>query len=80
MLRTDWGYDGVVMTDWRVLSNIEEEIHAGGDVKMPESVTSFYEFAPESCNPTDLMREGKLDKGAVLLSVRRILKLMSNLD
>ena len=80
VLRTDWGYDGVVMTDWRVLSNIEEEIHAGGDVKMPESVTSFYEHAPESCDPTELMREGKLDKGAVLLSVRRILKLMSNLE
>jgi len=80
VLRTDWGYDGVVMTDWRVLSNLEEEIHAGGDVKMPESVTTFYEHAPERCDPTELMREGKLDRGAVLLSVRRILKLMSKLD
>ena len=80
VLRTDWGYDGVVMTDWRVLSNLEEEIHAGSDVKMPESVTSFYEHAPESCDPTELMHEGKLDRGAVLLSVRRILKLMSHLE
>ena len=80
VLRTDWGYDGVVMTDWRVLSNLEEEIHAGSDVKMPESTTSFYENAPESCDPTQLMREGKLDRGAVILSVRRILKLMSNLE
>ena len=80
VLRTDWGYEGVVMTDWRVLSNLEEEIHAGSDVKMPEAVTSFYENAPETCDPTELMREGKLDRGAVLLSVRRILKLMSNLE
>jgi len=80
VLRTDWGYEGVVMTDWRVLSNLEEEIHAGSDVKMPESTTSFYEHAPESCDPTELMREGKLDKGAVILSVRRILKLMENLE
>ena len=80
VLRTDWGYEGVVMTDWRVLSNLEEEIHAGSDVKMPESVTSFYEHAPETCDPTELMREGKLDRGAVLLSVRRILKLMENLE
>ena len=80
VLRTDWGYEGVVMTDWRVLSNLEEEIHAGSDVKMPEAVTSFYEHAPESCDPTQLMREGKLDRGAVILSVRRILKLMSNLE
>ena len=80
VLRTDWGYDGVVMTDWRVLSNLEEEIHAGGDVKMPESTTSFYENAPESCDPVQLMKEGKLDRGAVILSVRRILKLMSYLE
>ena len=80
VLRTDWGYDGVVMTDWRVLSNLEEEIHAGGDVKMPESTTSFYENAPESCDPAQLMKEGKLDRGAVILSVRRILKLMENLE
>ena len=80
VLRTDWGYEGVVMTDWRVLSNLEEEIHAGSDVKMPEAVTSFYEHAPESCDPVALMQEGKLDKGAVLLSVRRILKLMENLE
>ena len=80
VLRTDWGYEGVVMTDWRVLSNLEEEIHAGSDVKMPEAVTSFYENAPESCDPTQLMQEGKLDRGAVILSVRRILKLMENLE
>ena len=80
VLRTDWGYEGVVMTDWRVLSNLEEEIHAGGDVKMPESTTSFYENAPESCDPVQLMKEGKLDRGAVILSVRRILKLMSHLE
>ena len=80
VLRTDWGYEGVVMTDWRVLSNLEEEIHAGSDVKMPESTTSFYEHAPESCDPVQLMKEGKLDRGAVLLSVRRILNLMSHLE
>ena len=80
VLRTDWGYDGVVMTDWRVLSNLEDEIHAGSDVKMPESFTTFYQNAPESCDPAQLMREGKLDRGAVLLSVRRILKLMANLE
>ena len=80
VLRTDWGYEGVVMTDWRVLSNLEEEIHAGSDVKMPEAVTSFYENAPEFCDPVQMMHEGKLDRGAVILSVRRILKLMSNLE
>jgi hypothetical protein len=55
-------------------------ISAGSDVKMPESTTSFYEHAPENCDPVQMMTEGKLDRGAVILSVRRILKLMSNLE
>ena len=80
ILRGEWGYDGVVMTDWRVLSNLEDEIHAGGDVKMPEKITLFYEKSPKVCNPAALMAEGKLDRGAVLMSVRRILKMMEKLD
>jgi len=80
ILRGEWGYDGVVMTDWRVLSNLEEEIHAGSDVKMPISITTFYEDAPESCDPAKLMAEGKLDRAAVIASARRILKLMAKLD
>lgn len=80
ILRGEWGYDGVVMTDWRVLSNLEEEVHAGSDVKMPISVTTFYADAPESCDPAKLMAEGKLDRGAVIAAARRILKLMAKFN
>ena len=80
ILRGEWHYDGVVMTDWRTLSNLEEEIHAGGDVKMPIAYTSFYEHADENIDPGKMIREGKLDRGAVLASVRRLLKLMNRLD
>jgi beta-glucosidase len=80
ILRGEWGYDGVVMTDWWVLSTLEDEVHAGSDVKMPESVSISYGFGPETCDPADLLKEGKLDRGAVIASVRRILQLMSKLD
>ena len=80
ILRGEWGYDGVVMTDWWVLSTLDEEIHAGVDVKMPEEVNTGYENPVRPCDPVGLLQSGKLDRGAVLNSVRRILKLMNKLD
>ena len=80
ILRGEWGFDGVVMTDWRTYSNIEEEIHAGSDVKMPEVTTTFYEKAPKHCDLPKMIADGDLDRGAVLASVRRILKMMERMD
>lgn len=80
VLRGEWGYEGVVMTDWRTLSNLDEEIHAGSDVKMPEVTTTFYEHAPATCDPGQMITQGALDRGAVLASVRRILQLFQKLD
>lgn len=80
ILRQEWGYDGVVMTDWRTLSNLEDEIHAGSDVKMPEKTTTFYQNAPAVCDPAQMIRDGILDRGAVLASVRRILNMMNKFD
>ena len=80
ILRGEWKYDGIVMTDWRALSNLEEEVHAGSDVKMPEVTTTFYEHAPATCDPGAMIKTGQLDRGAVRASVRRILALMEKLD
>ena len=80
ILRSEWKYEGVVMTDWRALSNLEEEVHAGGDVKMPEVTTTFYEHAPATCDPGQMIKTGQLDRAAVRASVRRILALMEKLD
>ena len=80
ILRSEWRYDGVVMTDWRTLSNLEDEIHAGSDVKMPEPVTAFYENKPEVFDPVAMLRDGRLDRSAVLAAVYRILKLMEHLE
>ncbi|MBQ9974037.1 MAG: glycoside hydrolase family 3 protein [Oscillospiraceae bacterium] len=80
ILRTEWNYQGVVMTDWRTLANIDEELHAGGDVKMPELITKFYKNAPKSCNLEQMVADGTLDRNAVMAAVRRILLLMEHLD
>ncbi|MCQ2818948.1 MAG: glycoside hydrolase family 3 C-terminal domain-containing protein [archaeon] len=37
ILRNEWGFDGLVMTDWGTNSKIEREIHGGGNVKMPNN-------------------------------------------
>ncbi len=35
ILRDEWGFDGLVMTDWVTHSHLWQEIVAGNDVKMP---------------------------------------------
>ena len=80
ILRSEWGYDGVVCTDWRVLSNLEEEIWAGSDIKMPFPVTDFYENAPAEFDPEAMLAEGKLSRPAVTTSARRILAMFAKLD
>ncbi|MBO5867527.1 MAG: glycoside hydrolase family 3 C-terminal domain-containing protein, partial [Oscillospiraceae bacterium] len=80
ILRSEWGYQGLVCTDWRALSNIDEEIHAGSDVKMPELITAQYWDAPESCDLPKMITDGEIDRAAVIASVRRLLMLMEKLD
>ena len=35
ILRNEWNYDGLLMTDWFTKSEIDDEAHAGSCVKMP---------------------------------------------
>ena len=80
ILRGEWKYQGLVMTDWWAFSHLEDEVHAGSDVKMPEMITSMWEGRHEPHSLAQLMAEGKLDRKAVNASVKRILAFMDNLE
>lgn len=36
ILRNEWGFDGLTVSDWNNTHNLTEEIKAGNDVKMPD--------------------------------------------
>ena len=89
VLRGEWGYDGVVMTDWWAFSHIEHEINAGGDVKMPCQISYKWGIVDPNYNwtsapqPYDLansLYDGKMDKSTVYAAVRRILTMMNKFD
>ena len=40
ILRNEWGYDGLVMTDWDTKSHNDIEAHSGSSVKMPDNKES----------------------------------------
>ncbi len=42
ILRNEWGFDGLVMTDWVTHSHLWQEIVAGNDVKMPGRELDIY--------------------------------------
>ena len=66
MLRNEWGFKGMVTTDWGVHSNHSDEVLAGNDVKMgdgePEELKAAFE-------------NGKITRADLETSVKRILEL-----
>lgn len=80
ILRGEWHYEGAVCTDWRVLSNLEEELWAGSDIKMPFPVTDFYEKAPTEFDPVKMMADGTISRAAAVSAARRVLQMIGKLD
>ena len=63
ILRDDWGYKGIVMTDWITIS----EVHAGNDLMEPGQPAQVEEIIKG-------VKEGKLDIADVDRNVRRMLE------
>lgn len=61
VLRDEWGYGGTVMTDWRNYANLDDEIIAGNNIKMPYGYPEQIALAKESYKngklPIWLLRE-----------------------
>ena len=67
LLRTEWGFKGIVMTDWTMVRDIAAQVHAGNDLMEPGM--------PQQ--KTDLIKavnEGKVIMEDVDVCVKRILQ------
>ena len=69
ILRIEWGFDGLVVTDWGALNDRIEGYKAGCDLNMPGG-SKFMEKAT-----LDAVRSGKLDEAYIDATVDRILQL-----
>lgn len=70
ILRTQWGFDGLVVTDWGALNDRIEGFKAGCDLNMPGGSKFMAKAALEA------VRSGKLDEAFIDASVERVLRLV----
>ena len=68
ILRGEWGYDGIVMTDWGAIKQRAECIDAGLDLEMPGKPGMFSDEIKKAVESGNL-EESKLDK-----AVERIMR------
>ena len=71
ILRDEWGYDGVVTTDWWTRGEHYKEILAGTDIKM---ATGFPERVKEA------LRLGVITREDLLRCAERVAALICRLD
>lgn len=67
VLRDEWGYKGIVVTDWIGRRNTVAQVHAGNDLMMPSEPSQSEEIIRA-------VREGRLDEKEVDICVERMLK------
>ena len=71
ILRTEWGFDGMVVTDWGAMSNRMKGFVAGCDLNMPGG-SSFMEK-----ETAEAIRKGELDEAFIDASARRVLNVVA---
>lgn len=69
ILRTEWGFDGVVMSDWNAVYHPAEAVNAGNDLAMPGPI------APDKL--TAALGDGTLNPKALEASSDRMIRLAS---
>ena len=70
ILRDEWGFDGLVMTDWGALNDRIAAFRAGCDLNMPGGSDYMNGAAIEA------VKNGELDESLIDIAVERILRLV----
>lgn len=71
ILRGEWGFDGMVSTDWHVYSEQYKEIKAGNDLRMPGGFP--YRLM-------EAMDRGLITREEIQTSVKRIVSVILRLE
>ena len=71
ILREEWGFEGMVTTDWGVPCEQANCVTAGNDIRMPSGF-------PEAL--TQALEEGRIQRGHLEICVKRILQMILKLD
>ncbi|WP_103534182.1 glycoside hydrolase family 3 C-terminal domain-containing protein [Streptomyces sp. SM11] len=68
LLREEWGFEGLVVSDWGAVNDRVAAIAAGLDIEMPPSHSDHL--------IVEAVRDGRLDETAVDTAARRVLELL----
>lgn len=71
ILRGEWGYGGMITTDWCNLAEQYKELRAGNDIRMPEG-------SPDGV--VKAIEEGELTRAELEVCVQRILRMIMKID
>lgn len=74
LLRDEWGYDGLVISDWYAVNDIVKSINSGLNLEMPSVGECSYHLLQEG------YRTGELDGKAVDRAVNNLIQLMRKCD
>lgn len=78
ILRDEWGFEGIVISDWSAVSNTELAANAGLDIEM--SVTYNFDEYYYAKPLVNAVKEGKIKEEVIDNKIRRILRLMDKLN
>ncbi len=67
ILRGEWGYEGLVTTDWRNHASFATEVKSGNDVRMPIDATS---------DIIEKLHEGYITRDEIAVCVKRLLEMI----
>ncbi|MBL7474106.1 beta-glucosidase family protein [Robertkochia sediminum] len=77
ILRDEWGYKGIVISDWAAVHDTKKSLEAGTDIEMgtPKPFNEFYFADPLA----EAVAKGEIEEAELDKHVKRILRVMFNL-